>query len=495
MNTLKQNTYVSLAIGVITFVVFSPVLWHGFINLDDPHTVYANNIVQSGISMGSIYLAFTTLYDGIWIPLTWVSLMIDVELFGHGPMGHHLVNLLLHITSSVILSQIFIKTTKAPVKSALIALLFALHPMHVQSVAWAAERKDVLSAFFGLSAMYSYLMYADKRGTFWYLITLFLFMCSLMAKAMLVTLPVLLLLLDWWPLHRYGVDKLTLKIFLQRTYALVMEKVPFLLATLAVSIVTYKAQSVAGGIVTEHSFLERCLRACISYCTYIYKMFVPLKLSVFYPFVKTYPELHIIAGSILLLLIISVTVLWQNKNYPFLSTGWLWFLVSLLPMIGLIQVGEHSIADHYSYIPFIGLFIMLVWGGELIAEQWKLPARYVGFFCGFIFIATIVLTSLQLRFWKNTQTLLGHALDVTENNWLVLNNLGLECLATNRVDDAMWYFREAIKAKPSYVMALVNLAGMHALRGENKQARDLLIKALCYEPTNELANVYLSTLR
>ncbi|HIJ96081.1 MAG TPA: tetratricopeptide repeat protein [Desulfuromonadales bacterium] len=494
LNGQKLDSYLLGAIALVTLAVFSPVLWHEFVNFDDSIIIYANPHIKSGVTFNSLYWAFTTVYETNWIPLTWISHMLDVQMFGMHAAGHHLTSVLFHVTNSVLLFLFFNKATRAPYRSAAVAFLFALHPLHVQSVAWAAERKDVLSAFFWLLTLNAYLGYSEKRSMARYVTVILLFCLGLLSKPMIVTLPAVLLLIDWWPLGRYT-DAPDGSVIPARTVvSLFLEKIPFFLLSAGTALITVLAQRNSGGIVTDYTFLERLSRIDVSYIEYLEKTFWPGRLSVFYPFVGTPPSSLLVAGSLLALLLILMTVVLSRKRYPFLVTGWLWYVVTLLPVIGLIQVGDHSIADRYTYLPLIGIFVMMVWGVSQLAEGWRLPRNVLGITSALLLAGMICVTSLEISHWKNSFTLLSHAVEVTEKNWLALNNLGQAYLNVGRVDDALWCFSEAVKAKPSSVLALVNLGALYVFKQEYDRARLVLSQALNYEPNNEKAKLLLAVM-
>lgn len=488
----KVNIWLPAAIVLITLAVFSPVLRHDFVNLDDPVIVYANPHIQSGVTFEAIRWAFTSGYESNWIPLSWISHMMDIQLFGLEPAWHHLVNVLLHVASSVLLFLFLKRATGTPLRSAVVAVLFALHPLHVESVAWVAERKDVLSAFFWMLTVYAYIYYTEKPVLSRYLSVLGLFLLGLLSKPMVVTLPVVLLLLDWWPLGRFVSaatgDSGLLSTSPARLFA---EKVPFFVLSAGSSTITYLVQQSAGEIVTGLTFLEKASRACISYVEYIYKMIWPVKLAVFYPFVESPPSNAMVLFSVFALVLVTGVAFWKRRRYPFLITGWLWYVVALLPVIGLVHIGQHSIADRYSYIPLIGLFVFIVWGSASFMRKWPVDDVVWGIVLAAALAVMIALTSTQLRYWKNTVTLLTHAIEVTENNWLALNNLGLAYFNTGRVDEALWLFSEAVKAKPSYVRALLNLGAAYSMKNDFAAAKYAFIRVLQFEPENEKAHLSL----
>lgn len=488
----KLYIYPAFAIALITLAVFSPVLQHEFVNLDDPVIVYANPNIQNGVTFEAIRWAFSSSYESNWIPLSWISHMLDVQLFGMNHAAHHFVSVLFHAASSVLLFMFLNRATHAPMRSAVVALLFALHPLHVESVAWAAERKDVLSAFFWMLTMYAYVHYVEKPGVARYLTVMGLFLMGLLSKPMVVTLPVVLLFLDWWPLCRFGPGSAenhsSKRVSPMRLF---IEKVPLLVLSAGSSTITYMVQQSAGEIVTDYTFLERASRACISYFEYIYKMIWPVNLAVFYPFVETPPSNMKVLFSLFVLLLITGVVFRIRKNCPFLIMGWLWYIVALLPVIGLIHIGQHSIADRYTYIPLIGPFVMMAWGTSYFLEKREIGRALTGILIFGLIGIMVIMTRMQLHHWKNSYTLLTHAIEVTDNNWLVMNNLGMAYLQDEKVDEALWLFNESVKAKPSYVLALLNLGAAHSMKNDPVSAIEAFQRVLQYEPGNEKAHLSL----
>ncbi|MDD2735835.1 MAG: tetratricopeptide repeat protein [Desulfuromonadaceae bacterium] len=477
------------AIVLITLAVFSPVAWHDFINLDDDVFVYANPNMKSGLTFESIRWAFTTPHEVNWIPLTWISHLLDVTLFGMNAGGHHVVNLLLHTASSALLFLFLRRATGAPWRSATVAFLFALHPLHVESVAWVAERKDVLSAFFGMLTLYAYTCYAEKPDISRYLLTLFLFLLGLLSKPMLVTLPVVLLLLDWWPLGRlHGAAAEAVSASRTTPFRLLMEKIPFFILSLCSSVITYMVQQAEGELAQGYTLLSRAGKAGIAYITYLQKMVWPVKLAVLYPFSKYPPTTtKIILCAVLLVLITAVVILLWKRS-PYLLTGWGWYLVTLLPVIGLIQIGQHSVADRYTYIPLIGIFMLVAWGLPQLMQGWKYRNSALSCLAGVCLAFMITLTSLQLSQWKDAYTILTHTIAVTEGNWVAQNNLGLIYLGVGRVNEAVFHFKESIKAKPSYVLAHLNLGVAYMEANELDLALESFKWALQFDPLNPSAH-------
>lgn len=472
-----------------TMSVFFPLLWCDFINFDDPPLITQNPYVQSGLTLDGIHWAFTTGYVANWIPLSWISHMLDVQLFGMNPAGHHLVNVLFHVAATAFLFLFLKKTTSAPWQSAAVALLFALHPLHVESVAWVAERKDVLSAFFWMLTMYAYCIYAEKPGIVRYVAVVVVFALGLLAKPMLVTLPIILLLLDWWPLGRLSSQVVAPRAMLFR---LTVEKIPFLLLSVCSSVITFMVQDAAGTVSQGYTALARAGRVCVSYMTYLYMIVWPVDLAVIYPFSRYPPTKFIVMASILALLLITILALLLRKRCPFLITGWGWYLVSLLPVIGLIQIGQHSVADRYTYIPLIGVFVIVAWGVPLLVEKMHVSRSVLTIFAVVGVMLMIVLTSIQLTYWKNSFTLFDHAVKVTTDNWVAHNNLGLVYQADGNLDQAISQFKKSIKAKPSYALAYLNLGVVHRLRNESTQALEAFKWAVMFEPGNQEARLGLA---
>ena len=471
------------ALVLTTLLVFSPVAWHDFINYDDDVYVYENPNLKAGLTLAAVVRAFTTVYEVNWIPLTWLSHLLDVQLFGMNPGAHHVVSLLLHTASSALLFLFLRRVTAAPWRSAAVAFLFALHPLHVESVAWIAERKDVLSTFFMMLTLNAYARYvAGWRRGWWYAAALVLFACGLMAKPMLVTLPVVLLLLDWWPLGRMsGAGEG------RAAFRLLAEKIPFFLLSAVSGIVTYLVQEAEGELFQGYTLLARAGKACIAYVTYLQKMFWPADLAVLYPFSKYPPSAAKITVCVALLLILTLIAGWLGRRRQYLITGWFWYLVTLFPVIGLIQIGQHSMADRYTYIPLIGVFVILAWGVPQLME--KAPARRV-ILSGIsllVLAAMIAVTTLQLRHWKNGFTLFTHTVAVTRDNWVALNNLGLIYLKEGKTDEAIRLFRESLRAKPSYPLAWLNLGVAYQASTEFGAALTAFERVLQFDPGNPQA--------
>jgi protein O-mannosyl-transferase len=449
----KNYTYLMVIFIIISsYAAFGRIAVNDFINFDDTGYITENYHVQSGISIQNIKWAFTSVVMSNWHPLTWLSYTLDWSLFGENPSGHHLVSLLLHIGAVIFLFLFLYKTTNNIWPSAFAAALFALHPLRVESVAWAAERKDVLSMFFGLASIFVYAFYAENNKLSKYLFCLILFILSLMSKPILVTMPFLLLLLDYWPLGRW--QKALSSPAENRPYSagrLILEKTPFFLLTIASSIVTYWAQHKDSSVTSLGvlPIVTQVANASVSYVAYLEKTFWPFNLAVFYPY-----EFHLPLGKILIsgfiLIIITTVVLYYIKNLPFLFTGWFWYLGTLIPVIGLVQVGRQAMADRYTYLPSIGIAIMLSWSiphlfsHEDIRKKILFPAGIA------VLVILTVLTWRQCGYWKNSATLCSHALRITKDNYIAYNCCGLAFFEEGKIEQAIDYYNQSIRITPDY---------------------------------------------
>jgi len=439
-----------------TLLVYAPVKDHQFINYDDNLYVTSNLWVNQGLTWQGAQWAMTKLNAGFWHPLTWLSHMLDTQLFGLNPAGHHLTNLLLHVANVLLLFAVLRQMTGAVWCSTLVAALFALHPLNVESVAWVAERKNVLSTLFWLLTMAAYVGYVRKPDWGRYLGMMGIFVLGLMAKPMLVTLPCVLLLLDYWPLRRLGRDW---REFQKRLPRLVIEKLPLFIPVAAISVMTIAAQSQARAFSSWERLPlgPRVANAVLAYGLYLKKMVWPMDLAVFYPHPGSSLGAGPVALAALLLVGLSLGVWWQGRKSPYLVVGWLWYLGTLFPVSGLIQNGGQAMADRYAYIPLMGLFIILVWGTAEWAQTQRLPKAWL-LAPGLCLLVTLAfLTRLQLDYWQNTRALFEHALVVTSNNHVAHNALGLESMEKMEFAQAQQRFMEAIKIGPKYAPAYNNL--------------------------------------
>ena len=484
---------------LITFCVYSQVKDHAFVDYDDDSYVTENSNVQKGLTKESVIWAFKSTFVGNWHPLTWLSHMLDVQLFGMNSGAHHIINVLFHIFNTLLLFIVFRRMTGEIWKSCFVAAFFALHPLHVESVAWVAERKDVLSTFFWMLTMCSYALYAERSRRSMYLLSLLFFMLGLMSKPMLVTLPFVLLLLDYWPLRRFqfryqdGSRNMQKKPII---ISLIREKIPFFILSAASCAITFLVQKKGGAIGSLDVFplKVRIANIIVSYAEYIGKMFWPVKLSVFYPHPGIL-QVWKVTGAILLLVSISFLVIKYSRRYPWLCVGWLWYLGTLVPVIGLVQVGVQSMADRYTYIPLIGLFIIIAWGFTEILSKWSYKKIV------FIPIATIVVlilaiaTWFQVRYWLNSISLFENAIEVTDNNYVAHNNLGFALKEEGRVAEAVKHYLAALRINPDFEMAHLNIGVILAGRGDNEAAIKHYKEALRIKPDFITAYINLGNVR
>ena len=478
MSHRRWKIIACLFLVVATLGTYGDLINHQFINYDDDVYVTDNPPVQSGLTFSGLSWAFTTMHSGNWHPLTWLSHMLDCQLFGLNPGEHHLTNVVFHVANSLLLFLWFLYFTRSLGCSFLVAVLFALHPMHVQSVAWVAERKDVLSTFFWLLTMWAYVWYAERPRLTRYVLILVCFSLGLMAKPMLVTLPFVLLLLDYWPLGRLSLkgsaaveasSKSGSRVANNR---LVYEKLPLFVIAAFSSVVTVYAQKEAGAVWTFQTlpFANRIANAMVAYVSYLGKMFWPAHLAVFYPLSShTLPIWQALAAG-LVLVVLSLLALRLARRHPYLLVGWLWYLCTLLPVIGLVQVGEQAMADRYTYVPFIGLFIVLVWGMADLAARWHAPRFLLPVGAGVVLSALMICTWVQVRYWRDSITLYEHSLEVTRSNSLIHNNLGMALAAQGKMDQAEAHYAEALRLNPDNARAHNNLGMALAAQGKMDQA-------------------------
>lgn len=468
---LPELIVVGLIVAVCV-IVFYRVAGFDFINLDDDKYVYENAMVASGITAKSIAWAFTTFHAANWHPITWLSHQLDASLFGSEAGGHHLVNVAIHTANSLLLFFLIRRVTGALWKSAIVAAAFAIHPAHVESVAWIAERKDVLSTLFWLLSSIAYIRFAadtDDKRAYW--ASLLLFALGLMAKPMLVTFPFALLLLDYWPLRRISALRWgTLR-------PLIFEKLPFFALTVASAIVTVVAQKAGGAVQSLELFSlqDRLLNALVSYGKYVVMLFYPANLGIWYPFETRFSALQIV-GSGILLVGVSAVAIWQIRQRPYLFVGWFWFLGTLVPVIGLVQVGRQALADRYTYIPYIGLSIAVIWLAADVAKRFSLPKVAVRAASVTVVAALAVVAFGQVSYWKNSETLYTRTLAVTPGNYLVEANYCRYLEKLGRLDDAVKHCDAAIEKDSRGVEALNTLGAIQLKQGKFDDARRNLLR-------------------
>jgi Flp pilus assembly protein TadD len=454
-----------------------------FLGYDDPDYFTRNKHVQAGLSWPGIVWAFTTGDAANWHPLTWLSLMLDASVFGTGPAAPHAVNLLLHVVDTVLLFHLFRRLTGALWRSFWVAALFGLHPMHVESVAWVAERKDVLSALFFFLTLLAYARYADPGRSFvrhvWYGLALGLFALGLMSKPMLVTVPFVLLLLDWWPLQRIN--------FPLASFAnarLLLDKIPFLVLSVASSAVTFLAQQQGGAVakLTQYGLAGRLENIFVSYGRYLEKTFTAGNLAVPYPLVPRWP-VELVVLNLFILLAGSGAALWLARRQRFVLTGWLWFLGMLVPVVGLVQVGSAAMADRYHYLPSIGIFILLAWGGCVIRQKWRSIDSEILKLAGFSLLVLLVWrTQWQSRYWRNDGTLFTHALAVTKDNFVAQILYGGWLSRNGDAAGALEQYNQAWELDPTDCTALYNMGNGYAKLGYWDRAIDCYQGALKMKP-------------
>ncbi|MGD0571749.1 MAG: tetratricopeptide repeat protein [Sedimentisphaerales bacterium] len=488
-----RRLLICILLAAVTFVVYLPVRNYSFLFYDDNVYVSDNAQVKVGLNWHGIKWAFTTGYGSNWHPLTWLSLMLDCELFGvkSGPM--HIVNVLFHIANSILLFLVLARMTKGLWQSAFIAGLFALHPLHVESVAWVAERKDVLSTLFWLLTMLAYAWYVERPSARRYIAVPVLFAIGLLAKPMLVTLPFVLLLLDYWPLGRTGgqiTEDGRQKASLKR---LIIEKIPLIVLSAASSVITFLVQRAGGSMLSIYAvhFSERISNAIVSYVSYISKMFLPVGLAILYP----HPANRIPAAKALIcaaiLILITIICLYYARRRKYLLVGWLWYLGTLVPVIGIVQVGSQGMADRYTYIPLIGLFLIIAFAGAELLKKISMGTIAAGVTAGVILSACGITATAQVRHWKDSLTLFKHAIDVTENNYLVENNYANVLSNLGRNEEALTHLVEALRFLPDSPEMHSNFGNILKKTGKFDQAIEQYEIALKLNPDFSLARYQL----
>lgn len=485
----------AIALAAAVLALFFPASGYEFISLDDPGYIFQNPFVVDGLTWDGVGWAFSAFHSSNWHPLTWLSHMMDVTCFGMEAGDHHLVNIFLHAINTVLLFLSLSRMTGAFWRSVSVAALFAVHPLHVESVAWVAERKDVLSGLFFMLVLLSYENYTRRGGTVRYLLTAFLFVLGLMAKPMLVTVPFVLLLLDVWPLGRTplsppadGSDRKPLP-----WKRLFLEKAPLIILSLGSCAVTYFAQQTGDAISDLNSlpFGFRIGNALVSYVVYLGKTFRPSSLAVLYPYPSGNLPLWQTTGASLILIIVTIVVLLRFRR-PYLTVGWFWYLGMLIPVIGFVQVGSQAMADRYTYLPLIGAFIAAVWLLVDLVDvvPGTLPHRgkILAAFAATVLAALSVASRSQLGYWKNSLSLYNHTLSVTSNNSLIHYNLGCVLAEKGRSEDAILQFEESLRIDPGYAKAHNNIGTEMEKLGRTNSAIVHFMEALKLRPDYVLAH-------
>ena len=472
---MSQPRRIALLLAAATFALYLPAAWFSFCVYDDGLYVTDQPIVQNGVTWVGVKWAFTTMAASNWHPLTWLSHMVDCGVFGLNPAGPHLENAFIHAANTALLFTLLRRLTKKIWPSAFIAALFAWHPLHVESIAWIAERKDVLSTLFALIALLNYARYVEEskvqspKSKIYFAWSLISFALGLMAKPMLVTLPCVLLLLDFWPLQRFQISNFRFQI----PAKLFAEKIPLFLVAAASCAITFLAQSQHGGSAVV-SFATvplhyRLKSVPLGYLEYLEKIFWPTKLAVFYPLHEKIPAVIVIAPAALLVLF-SLGAIWFYRTRPYLFTGWFWFVGMLVPVIGFVQVGGAAFADRYSYLPSVGIFIAVTFAACDLATRFKISNSILAGTAIFILVACAITTEIQLQHWRNSVTLFQHAVAVTTDNDVARDNLGVAFEQQGRLAEAAEQYRAAAKLEPDRYQGHHNLASALDRLGRSAEA-------------------------
>jgi protein O-mannosyl-transferase len=488
----KQTLLLGLLLVIATVALYSRVNHFPFVNYDDGDYVTNNIHVQTGLDWDTVHWAFTTYAAANWHPLTWLSHALDCQLFDLSPAGPHDVNLLLHVLNMLLMFLVLQQATGFTGRSFMVAALFALHPINVESVVWISERKNLLSMFFLLLALGAYRWYARKPRIGSYAVVAALFALGLMAKPQVITLPFVLLLWDYWPLGRlsFGREKFvpagsSAAIFSEQKFSwLVVEKLPLLALSLASALITMNAQS-TGGATSAFALSARLENALVSYARYVIKAFWPTHLALFYPHPGASLHSWQVYGALLLLLAISALAV-EGIRQRYLLMGWLWFLGTLVPMIGLMQVGTQAMADRYAYLSFIGLFIMICWGVADWTQEKHFPAAVLPTLSFLALAALTIVAYRQVGYWQDNVTLWSHALQVTDRNWLAENNLGRALQAQGRTDEAIPHFFKAAEIYPADPISNMNIGTYEQQHGNLQLAIEQYRKVVSITRNPEL---------
>ena len=477
---LRSPLFLSLILFVGVLILYIPAFDSSFVNYDDPAYVTANRHVLEGLSWSNVVWAFRATTEANWHPLAWISHMADVQLFALNPRGHHLTSVLLHGCNVVLLFFILRRATGCLIRSAVVAGLFAVHPLNVECVAWVAERKSVLSMFFLLLALVAYGSYTRKKSIGRYALVVVLFALGLVAKPMVITLPVLMLLWDYWPLRRIGSE--SEGSFVHSTPLLVAEKIPLFALAVASSWITLYAQRSGGalGMAESLPLASRLENAIYCYAAYVGKGIWPSRLAVFYPHPENSLGAWKVFAAALFIVAITVAAWRQREHRRYLLTGWLWYLAALVPMIGIVQVGRQAMADRYAYLPFVGLFIIVVWGCAELFALLQVSAVVQIAIAAVVVVSYASVAFLQVNYWHNSYTLFAHALQVTRRNGIAEDNFGAALMEMGRPDLAQPHFEAAAEFIPQLSTAHYNLAVLQQQQNHPDAARREYELALKY---------------
>lgn len=490
---MARPRFICLLLALITVLAFLPLRQASFISFDDPDYITENSIVQAGLTTTGLKWAFTAFRASNWHPLTWVSHMIDCELFGPNSGAHHLINVLFHAANAVLLFLLLLRATKRIWPAAFVAALFAWHPLHIESVAWISERKDVLSTFFGLLALLAYVEKSSgqhRNPKSLSAVAVVCFALSLMAKPMLVTMPFVLLLLDYWPLRRFSAEKSlgATNLFTKRLISLALEKWPFFVLSAASCVITFLAQRNDAVVSLERfPFNLRLANSIVAYALYLWKTIWPVKLAILYPLSPEISPGHVVLAAFVLIGL-SVAAWSLRKRSPSVLIGWLWFVGTLVPVIGLVQVGAQAMADRYTYIPLVGIFIALAFGVADFTKRFRPASPAIISLSAVSLAACLFATEYQLRFWQNSETLFGRAIRVTKNNAVAHTNLGVALEQQGRRDEALAEYRQAVELKPDLPQLHNNIANLLDELGRRDEALAEYQEALRLKPNAPLAH-------
>jgi tetratricopeptide (TPR) repeat protein len=486
-HNMRPDVIICSFIVLATIFVYGQIRTHDFIGYDDDKYVTENHYVRQGLSKESVIWAFRSTHASNWHPITWLSHMLDVELFGMNAGAHHLTNLLFHILNSLLLFIVFRKMTAHVWQSGIVALLFAIHPLHVESVAWVAERKDVLSTFFGLLTIWSYARFVQRPAIARYLSVVGFFSLGLMAKPMVVTLPFVLLLLDYWPLNRIQVGQ-------SNEYSgepnhglsmlrLIYEKIPLLVLAGISCVVTFLAQEKgeALGLLDVQPLMMRVANAVVSYVKYLQKMIWPHDLAILYPYPEVITVWQIVGASAVLGSVTFLTLRYR-KRLPWLFVGWFWYVGTLVPVIGLVQVGVQAMADRYTYIPLIGVFLILTWGTAALLGNWRYKKIALSVIAIVVLFVQISSAWAQVSYWKSSVRLFEQALRVTNGNYVIHNNLGFELALLGQKDKALQQYHETLRINPNFEQAHINLGSLLFSQGKVEESFAYYREVLTVKP-------------
>lgn len=475
----QKKLIIYIVLTIVTLAVYWQVNKYDFVIIDDPMYITENHHIQSGFTWEGIAWAFGIRSAAFWHPLTWLSFMLDYQLYGLNAGGYHITNIILHILSTLLLFWLFNHMTRAPWESAFVAAFFALHPLHVESVAWVTERKDVLCALFWMLTLCLYIYYTEKPHIKRYLLVLLSFVCALMSKSMAITLPLVMILLDYWPLSRFhsGSESKKGNVFLWQ----LKEKFPFFLLSIVFSIITFNAQKGLSVDYPSFTLNSRIANALVSFVAYLGKLLWPHDMTFFYPFINQYPVWQILA-AIIIIIFITVAVFVTARKSPPIFVGWTWYVITIAPVIGIIQVSSQAMADRYIYIPSIGISIMLAWGIPLLFRNEKIRQKIL-FPAAIAFLGVLALiTWKQCGYWRNSIELLNHELQIRNDVYIVHDCLGLALSAEGRNEEAISHFNQALRLKPDYAYAYSNRGSTYMKSGQIKEALQDLTEAIRLKP-------------